>query len=57
MVQKKTERVYVRVDPDWLKRARGVADRLGIDLSSYIILSVSERMRKDEREESKNRKK
>lgn len=57
MTQKKTARLNIRVDPDWLERAKEAADKLSLDLSAYVLLSVSERMRRDDQEEAKAKRK
>lgn len=45
---KRTARLYIRVDPDWLEKVKAAAEALGLDLSAYVVLAVSERMRKDQ---------
>lgn len=44
----RTARLYIRVDPKWLEKVKAAAEALGLDLSAYVVLAVSERMRKDQ---------
>jgi hypothetical protein len=53
----KTARLYVRVEPAWLAQVEDAAKRLGLDLSAYVVLSVSERMRRDAKDEPAPKKK
>lgn len=52
MVQK-SGRLYVRIDPIVLARAKSAADKLGLDLTAYVTLALSERIRRDEQEDAK----
>ena len=43
-------RVDLRADPEWLTRVEDHAARLGLNVSAYIRLAVSERMQRDDSE-------
>ena len=45
------ERVELRVDSAWLERVRKQAERLQMNLSTYIRMVVTERMEQDEEKE------
>jgi hypothetical protein len=42
------DRIDLRADPEWTARVQAQADRLGIALSAYIRMAVSERLERDE---------
>ena len=42
------DRIDLRAEPEFVARMQAQADRLGLSLSAYIRLSVTERLERDE---------
>lgn len=40
----RSERLYLRVAPDWLARVRAAAEQRGITMSDFVILTMNERL-------------
>jgi hypothetical protein len=51
----KASRLYIRCETAWLEEVGAAAAALGLDVSAYVTLAISERMQRDRLAESSER--
>ena len=56
LAKKKTHRVEIMAEREWVREATRAAERWGLSLSAYIRLAVAEKMERDGKPQSARRK-